>query len=281
MLWTLLILAVAVAAYFGAGMLCTDDKKKGVFKYARYLKKSVKLIAIVLLVWGLNRTGMGTEHYLVESNPGILQSMVEGIKAQQTKNSGREIRKYVKGRQAELIKNAPIMGNVDGTKTIFLFSAHSCSFCQRVHHELERIVSEDPSVRVAIKNFSIHGPLSDSAARATIAAKLQGNDKAAELDRLLMEKPYWPADMKNMSPDQVNKAVRASVLKLAAKAKLDTEKLSRDMDNAPEVAAELRQVSELAQAFQISGTPYLIIGDQAFPGAIPYEQIRDALNKIK
>jgi protein-disulfide isomerase len=59
---------------------------------------------------------------------------------------------------------------------------------------------------------------------------------------------------------------------------LDAEQLERDM-KGPVVARELKNVRDLAQMFEISGTPYLIIGEKAFPGAIPYEQIMEALDK--
>jgi len=39
----------------------------------------------------------------------------------------------------------------------------------------------------------------------------------------------------------------------------------------------LRNVQGLAQRFEIRGTPYLIIGTESFPGAIPYERIVEAL----
>jgi protein-disulfide isomerase len=41
----------------------------------------------------------------------------------------------------------------------------------------------------------------------------------------------------------------------------------------------LANVRELAQRFEINGTPFLVIGEQAFPGAIPYNQIVEALDK--
>ena len=66
-------------------------------------------------------------------------------------------------------------------------------------------------------------------------------------------------------------------MKMAKEAGLDTEKLKEDM-NGEVVARELRNVRELAQRFEINGTPFLIIGEKAFPGAIPYDQINDALN---
>ena len=66
------------------------------------------------------------------------------------------------------------------------------------------------------------------------------------------------------------------LLKLAKEAGLDTKQLEKDMDGEV-VSKELRNVRELAQRFEISGTPYLIIGDKAFPGAIPYAKIIEAL----
>ena len=48
-------------------------------------------------------------------------------------------------------------------------------------------------------------------------------------------------------------------MKLAAEAGLDTAQLEKDM-NGEVVARELKNVRDLAQRFEISGTPYLVIG---------------------
>ena len=66
-------------------------------------------------------------------------------------------------------------------------------------------------------------------------------------------------------------------MKMAAEAGLDTAQLEKDMKGEV-VAREMANVRDLAQRFEISGTPFLIVGEQAFPGAIPYQQIIDALN---
>ena len=175
----------------------------------------------------------------------------------------------------EMIGNAPIAGNVDAKKTIFLWSDYSCPYCRRVHAELARVLKERDDVRIVLKNFSIHGPLSDAPAKAVIAAKIQDNAKAAKLDELLMAKEYYTQeDMKDQVklPEKIN----ASVMKLAKEAGLDTKQLAADMEGDV-VKAELQNVRDLAQRFEISGTPYLIIGDQAYPGAIPYARIIEAL----
>ena len=175
----------------------------------------------------------------------------------------------------EMIGDAPIAGNVDAKKTIFLWSDYSCPYCRRVHSELARVLAERDDVRVVLKNFSIHGALSDAPAKAVIAAKIQDNAKAAQLDKLLMDKEYFTQeDMKNQA--KLPETIKANVMKLAKEAGLDTKKLEADMEGEV-VARELQNVRELAQRFEISGTPFLIIGEQAFPGAIPYSRIIEAL----
>ena len=67
-------------------------------------------------------------------------------------------------------------------------------------------------------------------------------------------------------------------MKYAEEAGLDTKQLKTDM-NGEVVARELANVRDLAQIFEISGTPFLIVNEQAFPGAIPASQIKAALDK--
>ena len=138
-------------------------------------------------------------------------------------------------------------------------------------------MADRDDVRVVLKNFSIHGDLSDAPAKAVIAAKLQGNDKAEPLDQKLMEKEYFTQeDMKDRS--KLGEKIQKNVMALAKEVGLDVAQLERDMKGEV-VAREMNNVRELAQRFEISGTPYLIIGETAFPGAIPYDQIIQALDK--
>ena len=275
MIWTIitvLILVAAIALYMFGGMFFKQDGKKA-SGMDIVLHKGVSALAIVLIAVSVCR--LWTPVYLVHTNPAILQEMVQNMQAQQEKEKNKVIRKYVAKHAEDMIGGAPIAGNVDAKKTIFLWSDYSCPYCRRVHAELARVLKDRDDVRVVLKNFSIHGALSDAPAKAVIAAKLQDNAKAAKLDELLMAKEYYSQDdMKDQAklPEKIN----ASVMKLAKEAGLDTKKLAADMEG-DEVKAELQNVRELAQRFEISGTPYLIIGDKAFPGAIPYAKIIEAL----
>ena len=271
MFWTIvtiIILLAAIALYmFG----CKQDGKKAAGD--TIASKGVSAITIVLIAFCVCR--LFTPTYLLHTNPAILQEMVQNMQAQQEQEKNKVVRKYVAKHADEMIGGAPIAGNVDAKKTIFLWSDYSCPYCRRVHAELARVLADRDDVRLVLKNFSIHGALSDAPAKAVIAAKIQDNAKAAKLDQLLMAKEYYTQDdMKDQA--KLPEKIHANVMKLAKEAGLDTKQLEKDMEGDV-VKAELQNVRELAQRFEISGTPYLIIGDKAFPGAIPYARIIEAL----
>ena len=272
MIWTILILILAIALYMFGSKFTKQENKKATFG-GIILHKGVNVIAIILIAGCVCR--LWTPMYLVNTNPAILQEMAQGMQAQQEKEKNKVVSKYVKQHMQDMIGNAPIVGNVDAKNTIFLWSDYSCPYCRRVHAELSRVLKERDDVRLVLKNFSIHGALSDAPAKAVIAAKMQDNAKAVALDKLLMDKEYFTQDdMKDQA--KLPEKIRNNVMKLAKEAGLDTNKLASDMESDT-VRAELQNVRELAQRFEINGTPFLIIGEQAFPGMIPYSRIIEAL----
>lgn len=272
MTWTILVLVVAIALYLFGGMLIKNDGKKPSAS-AALAQQIIRVVAVILMAGCVCR--LWTPYYLTSVNPAIVQEMVTGMQEQQNAEKNKAIRKFVRNNMDEMIGNAPIWGKKDAKYTIFLWADYSCQYCRRVHSELARVMAERDDVRVVLKNFSIHGPLSDAPAKAVIAAKLQGDDKAAALDKALMDNEYYTqADLKD--PSKIADKIHANVMKLAKEAGLDTKKLEEDM-KGDQVARELANVRDMASRFDINGTPYLIIGEQAFPGAIPYAQIIQAL----
>ncbi|MDR1027408.1 MAG: DsbA family protein [Rickettsiales bacterium] len=266
MTWTILILAVAVLLYVFAGKLAGADGKKP-NPAAHTMTACAKLVAIVLIAVGVNRTGTGTLHYIKNG----LQADMQAQQQREQEAASKNTIKYVKAHSDEMAKWAPVLGNEKATKTIFVWTAADCPYCRRVHGDLSRIIKDMKDVRVVIKNFPVHGEISDIPGRWTIAAKIQSNAKAAALYEKLMNNTYW--DEKNRGD---MKAVTANMRKWAKEVGLDVAKVEKDL-NGPAVAQELAQVRELASQFNITGTPYLIIGDQVFPGAVPYGTIANAL----
>ena len=275
MTWTILVLVIGILLFLFGGMLLPkgDEKKPSAGKIV--VKKSITLIAIILIAGSVCRLYM--PYYLTAVNPIIVQEMITGMQEQQNAEKNKQIRKFVRSEGDRMMRDAPVMGNrKDAKKTIYVWTDFSCPFCRRVHGEIDRVLADRDDVRVVIKNFSIHGDLSDAPAKAVIAANIQDPEKAAELTDMLMTRDYYSQeDLSDQS--KIAEKVEASVMKFAEEVGLDTKKLKEDMEGEV-VARELRNVRDLAQRFEITGTPFLIIGEQAFPGAIPADQIESALD---
>ena len=276
MTWTILILVIGILLFLFGGMLLPkgDERKPSASKIVA--KKCISLIAIILISGSMCRLYM--PYYLTAVNPAIVQEMVNGMQEQQQAEKNKQIREYVRSEGKKMMRDAPVLGNrEDAKKTIYVWTDFSCPYCRRVHGELDRVLADRDDVRVVVKNFSIHGPLSDAPAKAVIAANLQDPAKAAELTDMLMTREFYTQDdLKDQS--KIGEKVEANVMKMAKEVGLDTEKLKEDM-KGDVVARELRNVRDLAQRFEISGTPFLIIGERAFPGAIPADQIESALDE--
>jgi len=88
-----------------------------------------------------------------------------------------------------------------------------------------------------------------------------------------MENDYWGRDPRTPNLASI---ITTNLKSYARTIGLDVEKLEAD-STGPVVMRELAQTRDLAQRFQIQGTPFLIIGDRTFPGAISFNQIMGAL----
>lgn len=274
MTWTILVLVLGIALYMFGGMLIArigDDSSAGL----KLAKKATTVFAIILIAGSVCR--LYVPYYLTSVNPLIIQQMANGAQEQMNAEKNKAVRAFVRDHADTLIADAPILGSQDAKKTIYVWTDFSCPYCRRVHGELDRVLKNRDDVRVVVKNFSIHGALSDAPAKAAIAAKLQSPEKAAKLVDMMMTRNFYTQDdLKDQS--KIAEKVEKNVMKMAEEAGLDTKQLKQDM-NGEVVAREMANVRDLAQQFEISGTPFLIIQEQAFPGAIPYDQIIKALEK--
>ncbi len=278
MTWTILVLVLSIALYLFSDVLVKTDAKKATAG-VKFTEKAIKLVAVMLLAGCVAgcfcRVYM--PYYLTEVNPGIVQHMVEGMQKKMNEEKNKAVREYVRKNADKMIADAPVLGNPEAEKTIFVWTAASCGYCRRVHGELDSVLAERDDVRVVLKNFSIHGVMSDGPARAMIAAKIQDPAKAAKFADIIMTREYRPSE-KIDDQDKLAAAIEKNLMKFAEEVGLDKAKLKEDMKGAV-VARELANVRDLAQRFEITGTPFLIIGEEAFPGAIPAEQIKAALDK--
>ena len=155
----------------------------------------------------------------------------------------------------------PSMGAGDDADIIiYEFSDYNCGYCKRLFAQLQLVLAGDPKVRLVLKEYPILAESSVEAARAAIAAQMQG--KFEEFHIAMMT---WRG---GISTD--------TILSLAAEAGLDVTRLMADMQNGA-VDNIIARTRATAQALNVSGTPALVIGTEFIGGAVSADQIKQVI----
>jgi protein-disulfide isomerase len=134
------------------------------------------------------------------------------------------------------------------------------------------IEKANPDVKIVYKEFPIRGPVSEFAARAAIAANLQGKYKEFSHALLTSNQPL----------------TNDTVLQIAQKSGLNVDKLKQDMDSKA-VTDQLKGTMELAQNLKLFGTPALFIAKSDvsnnggtinyIPGQMNQAQLQSAIDQ--
>lgn len=149
-------------------------------------------------------------------------------------------------------------GAADGDVVLVEFFDYACGYCRKSNSDIDRLLKEDPRLKVVWREWPVLGPDSEAAARASLAAAQAGRFKPFYDSLFAAGRP---------TPEAVARA-RAAV------------GLSGD---APAAAAdrELERNFQLARILEATGTPTFIVGDQVFQGAVGYEALRDAIAETR
>ena len=139
-------------------------------------------------------------------------------------------------------------------------------FLQAGLPSLQKLLVDDDSVRFVYKEFPILGPNSVFAARATLAARKQGEKKYIAFHKVLM------ASRGSLR--------EASVFRFAKNTGLEVERLRRDLDDG-EIKKMIRRNLELAEALTINGTPALVIGDTMVRGVVDLPTLKSLVERVR
>jgi protein-disulfide isomerase len=203
--------------------------------------------------------------YLIK-NPQVMREVFAEL--ERVENAEKEVtaKSGIIESRSELFKSKHsfVAGNAEGDVTMIEFFDYNCGYCKRAFPDVMTLIKSDPKLRVVIKEFPILGKGSMFAARAAIASKAQ--DK------------YWDFHVAMMeSKGSLNEN---SVMQIAAKTGLNTDKLRTDMD-AENVKQEIAESHMLANRLGINGTPSFIIDDRLIPGALGLDQLRSQIAEVR
>jgi protein-disulfide isomerase len=150
-------------------------------------------------------------------------------------------------------------GAAEPAVTLVEFFDYACSYCKASNPAIDRLLAENPDLRVVFREFPILGEQSVAAARLSLEAS-----KAGRFARF--HDTLWEAG--RPGPESLAVASEA--------AGISPEPVER-----PEIEAELRKNYEIAGALGATGTPLFVIGDRVFNSAVSYEELKEAVEKAR
>ncbi len=193
-----------------------------------------------------------TKTYLLD-NPEILPEMAEAYQS-------NEARARLADVSDEVMSAFPgaVMGNPNGSKVLVEFSDYNCGFCQKSHADVVKLIADDPELKIVMRELPIFDG-SEPAARMALAAAKQGKYS------------QFHEKMFAMGPANAESARAA-----AKAAGLDMAQAEADAAS-PEVDLELVRTRSLAQQLGFGGTPSWVTKNNAFEGAVGFEELKKAI----
>lgn len=201
---------------------------------------------------GDGRTERIIRDYILE-NPEIIPEAMERLQQ-------REAAAAIGPRRAQL--ETPYAGAwagaADGDVILVEFFDYACGYCRASNPVVERLLREDPRLKVVWRELPVLGPASQEAAFMSLAAADQNRFRQFH-DALFALGPP--------SAETIARAQRAAGVQPAQSNDAHRQELQRNM--------------ELANLLRASGTPTFVVGDQVMHGAVGYERLKEAIEEAR
>jgi protein-disulfide isomerase len=206
------------------------------------------------------------KQYLIKEHPEVIMMAAQELEKRQAAFAQDKSEQAISKQGDKLFKdpNTPVGGNPKGDVTVVEFFDYNCGYCKMSQPAVEKLLKADSNIKFLYKDYPILGPESITAAKASFAAARQG--KYVEFhDNLMNKKDHMSEDL---------------IYQVAKDTGLDVDKLKKDMaDEAIEKMIE--DNVQLGTDVGVRGTPMFIINGEVFPGAMPYEQIKKAVDDAR
>jgi protein-disulfide isomerase len=195
-------------------------------------------------------------HAYLLAHPEVLEEAFQRLQAREDADKAKAAEAAIQSRRG-LLEHDPrdaVLGNPRGKVTVVEFFDYRCPFCKAAEPQVEKLLADNPDVRLVLKQFPIldledQSHISEDASRAALAAKAQG--KFGPVHRALLAQ-------KSLNEDTTVAVLKANGVDLAAAA---------PVEKASTTTAAITDTRELAHALGVDGTPAFVVGDQVISGA--------------
>ena len=149
-------------------------------------------------------------------------------------------------------------GAANGDVVLVEFFDYACPYCHATNADVDRLLREDPRLKVVWRELPVLGPNSQAAAYVSLGAARQGRFRQFH-DRMFA----------------LGRPTDAILAQAVADAGVTREGETEDGH------AELARNFELARALGTNGTPTFVVGDQLLVGAVGYEALKQAIAEAR
>ncbi len=197
-------------------------------------------------------SGYFIRSYLIE-NPEVLPEAMDRLRERETSS--------IIGRNRSALEtpfHGAWAGAADGDVVLVQFFDYACGYCRAANPDVDRLLREDPRLKVVWREYPVLGPDSEQAALLSLAAAKAGRFR-----------PFHDRLFATARPSEsAREAARGAV-------GVGPAELTDEFRN------ELQKNFELARAIGASGTPTFVVGDRMLEGAVGYQTLKQAVQEAR
>lgn len=188
------------------------------------------------------------------THPEILPEAMRNLEAKEAKQAVTSNRKAL-----ETPFGSAWEGAADADVTLVQFFDYNCGYCRSSREDIDKLLAEDPKLRVIYREVPILGPDSVKAAQASLTLAQAGGN--------------YPVFHKALYAG--GRATAASVAAVSAKAGIAAK------PDTAKIEAEVNANIDLMRDLGLTGTPGWVIGDQVLNGAVGYDALKAAIAEVR
>lgn len=150
-------------------------------------------------------------------------------------------------------------GAADGDVVLVQFFDYACGYCRASLADIDRLLADDPKLKIVYRDMPVLGQDSLEAARLSVAAAMAGKFNA-------MHKPLYAVGR----PTAANREAERRRIGLDSKA-----------ISAPQVDQEISRNLQFQRDLDLSGTPAWVVGNKVLVGAVGYDALKAAIAEAR
>jgi protein-disulfide isomerase len=211
----------------------------------------------VALYYGMRQPGRGeteaiVRNYILEHGE-ILPEAMDRMQRRQARAGVLENRAAL-----ERPYRGAWAGAENGDVVMVQFFDYACPYCHQINGDVERLLREDPRLKVVWREYPVLGPNSESAAVGSMSAAEQGRFRQFHARMFALGRPTEAVLQQALRETGVTTGAPSDAMR-----------------------AEVARNAEMARAIGATGTPTFVVGDQVLQGAVGYDALKAAVAQAR